>query len=204
MSNEELVNMIALGDETAYEQLFYRLRPAIIAESRQYVRLLEGYDMDDFLQIGFITLWEIISRGNYKPTQASFATYFSRAIRRRFIREFRDYVMKNPVCAYETVDIKGNATRVVGFSEYAEQKREKHRAECRRSYEKKKAAQPPKPKKPKQSKEERIAKQVAYQQAYYATHPDKYEERKAKMRAYMRERYRREKAEKGARRAAKR
>ena len=80
-------------------------------------------------------------------------------------------------------------------ADYAKAYREKHRAQCKAWYEKKKASQPPKEKKPPMSKEEKIARQVAWQREYYAAHPDKLAERREKNRIAEKARRERKKAE---------
>lgn len=210
LTNEELVNLAAEGDNAAYEQLFRNLKPIVLKEAKMYLGKMPIYSLEDLQQEADILVWNIISRGNFKG--GSFANYYTSAVRFRFCNIFRDYSLKNLVVISEKLDEHGNGynTAILGEAEYAKKCREKHREQCRRSYAKKKEQEAeerraagipdPEPKK-KQTKEERIAKQVAYQKEYYATHPDKLEERRAKARE--RERLKREakKAEKAARKA---
>ena len=192
-TNEELVSIISeTGDNDAYEQLFRNLKPITLHEAAAYRNRMDTCDTDDILQEGAILVWEIISKGTFKG--GKFATYYGGALRKRLVNIYRGYTLKNPVYIGETVDLKGNATRILGESDYAKAYREKHRAECKAWYEKKKASQPAKEPKPKMTAEEKKAKIAAYQKAYYAAHPEKYEERKAK----ERERQRRKAAEKKA------
>lgn len=62
-TNEELVSIIAAGDEAAYEQLFRNLAPITLHEAEMYRGKMDTYSTEDFLQEGNIVAWEIISRG---------------------------------------------------------------------------------------------------------------------------------------------
>ena len=107
-TNEELVSIIATGDEAAYEQLFRNLAPITLHEAELYCGKMDTYSTEDFLQEGNIVAWEIISRGNYKQGISKFSTYFCGAVRRRLIRLWRDYTLKNPICIEENKDRRGN------------------------------------------------------------------------------------------------
>ena len=193
MTNEELVSVITeSADNGAYDQLFRNLAPIILHEAEMYRGKMDTYDTDDFLQLGNILAWEIISKGSFK--KGRFASYFASAIRKRLVNTYRDYTLKNPVYICEMVDLKGNATRILGEGDYAKAYREKHRAQCRAWYEKKMAVEPPKQKKEPMTKEERSRRVMAYQKKYYAAHPEKYAERLAKQREYQRRKYAERKA----------
>lgn len=191
-TTEELVTIIAAGEEDAYPQLFRNLTPITLNAARMYHGKMDTYSTEDFLQEGNIVAWKIISRGTYKG--GNFGTYYGAAVRKRFCDIFRSYSLKNLTCIGETVDCRGNTTRILVESDYAIEARRKKAEQQKRYYEKKKAAQPPKEKKPPMTKEERIAKQVAYQKAYYAAHPEKKAERLKKNRIKQRERNARRKA----------
>ena len=199
-TNEELVELIANGEEDAYEQLFHNLAPITLHEAEMYRGKMDTYSTEDFLQEGNIVAWEIISRGNFKG--GKFGTYFGAAIRKRFIRIWQDYNLKNLVCIGESEDCRGNITRILVESDYAKEYRQRKAEQNKRWYEKKKAAQPPKEKKPPMTKEERSKKIVAYQKEYYAAHPDKLAERREKNRIAEKARRERKKAEKLAAEAA--
>ena len=189
--NEELIDLIRSGDEAAYEQLFRNIRPITLHEAAMYRGKMETYDTEDFIQEGNIVAWEIISRGNYSPEHGRFAVYFGAAIRKRLIRIWRDYTLKNLICIGEHEDYSGNVSRILVESDYAKEYRIKKAAQQKRWYEKKKASMPPKEKKaPKtpETKEERSKRVMAYQKEYYAAHPDKLEERREKNRIRERER----------------
>lgn len=82
-TNEELVSIIAAGDDAAYEQLFRNLAPITLHEAEMYRGKMDTYSTEDFLQEGNIVAWEIISRGNFKG--GKFSTYFGGAIRKRLM-----------------------------------------------------------------------------------------------------------------------
>ena len=191
-TNEELVTIIQAGDEAAYEQLFRNLRPITLHEAEMYRGKMETYGSEDFIQEGNIVAWEIISRGNFKG--GKFSTYFGAAIRKRLIRIWRDYTLKNPVCIGEYEDCRGNISRILVESDYAKEYRQKKAEQQKRWYEKKKASQPPKEKKPPMTKEERSRRVCEYQKKYYAEHPDKLAERREKNRIKERERREKRKA----------
>lgn len=186
LTNEELVSIIQSGDEAAYDQLFHNLRPVMLHEAAMYMNKMDTYGLEDLIQECQIVAWEIISRGNFKGGR--FSTYYGAAVRNHLIRIFRDYNLKNLVCIGDAEDCKGNITRILVESDYAKEYRIKKAAQQKRWYEKKKAEQAPKEKKPPMTKEEKIARQVAWQREYYATHPDKLAERREKNRIRERER----------------
>lgn len=186
-TNEELVSIITeTSDSDAYEQLFRNLAPITLHEAEMYRGKMVTYGTEDFLQEGNIIAWQIIEKGNFKSGR--FATYYTAAIKKRLVNIYRDYTLKNLICIGEQEDCRGNITKTMVEADYAKAYREKHRAQCKAWYEKKKASQPPKEKKPPMTKEEKIARQAVYQKEYYAAHPDKLEERREKNRIRERER----------------
>ena len=203
-TNEELVKTIQeTGSEDAYEELFRNLRPIIIHEAEMYKGKIPHYGLDDYIQEGNLLAWKIIFSGNFKG--GSFAVYFGKAIRNYLCRLFRDFSMKNLICIGQKEDDHGNVTSILVEAEFAQKYREKQRERSKRYYEKKKveaaearrlAGIPEPVKKPPITKEEKIARQVAWQKEYYKANPDKLEERRAKMRAYEKERRARIKMEK--------
>lgn len=199
LTNEELVGIIQSGEEAAYEQLFRNLRPVILHEAAMYIDKMETYSLEDLVQECHITCWEAISRGNWSEEKGKFSTYFGGAIRNKLIRIFRDYNLRNLICIGEYEDCRGNITKIMVESNYAEEYRRKKAEQQKRWYEKKKAEQalinPPKPKKPPMTKEERSRKVMEYQKKYYAEHPDKLAERREKNRIAEKARRERKKAE---------
>lgn len=196
-TNEELVSMITDGNEAAYEQLFYNLRPIILKECEMYKGRMETYGIEDFLQEGMIVAWQIIHRGNFDAAgKGRFSTYFAAAYRKKLISIYRSFVLKNMILVEECEDLKGNITRIYGVADYAETYRKKKAEQQKRWYHKKKAQTPPTEKKPPMTREERSRKCMEYQRAYYAAHPEKLEERREKNRIAQRKRYAAKKAAK--------
>ena len=194
MTNEELItNYLETGDESALQELFENIKPITLHEAEIYTGQMTTYDMDDLLQEGNLVAWETIVKGNFKG--GKFANYYTSAVRFRFRKIYRDYMLKNLVCISKSEDFYGETSSVLVVSDYAKRYREKHREECKRWYEKKKASQPPKAPKPKRTPEEKRERAKAYQAEYYAAHPEKLEERRAKARAYEKAKRERLKAE---------
>lgn len=187
-TNEELVSIIAEGDEAAYTQLFLNLKPIILYHAEMYKGKMETYSTEDFLQEGHIVAWQIISRGNYNAGKGAFSTYYSGAVQKKFFNIYRDYTMKNFICIEETEDCRGNLTRILVEADFAKEYRVKKAEQQKRWYEKKKAQQPPKEKKPPMTKQERSRKVMEWQKKYYAEHPEKLEERREKNRIAQRKR----------------
>ena len=204
MSNEELVKTIQeTGSEDAYAELFHNIRPIIIHEAEMYKGKIPHYGLEDYIQEGNLLAWKIIFSGNFKGGR--FAVYFGKAIRNYLCRIFRDYSMKNLICIGQKEDDHGNVTSILVEAEYAQKYREKQRERNKAYYARKKAEEAearrlagiPEPvKMPPMTKEEKIARQVAWQKEYYKANPDKLEERRAKMRVYEKERRARLKMEK--------
>lgn len=181
-TNEELVELISDGEESAYAQLFLNLRPIILYQAQKYRGRMDTYSMEDLIQEAYIVAWQIISRGNYNTGKGAFSTYYSRSIADRFYNIYRDYTLKNFICIEETEEIRGNITRVLVEADFVKEYRVKKAEQQRRWREKKKAQEPPKEKKPPMTKEERSRKIMEYQRKYYAEHPDKLAERREKNR----------------------
>ena len=178
-TNEELVSLIAGGEEAAYEQLFANMKPITIKEAAMYRGKMATYDTEDFIQEGRITIWKIISRGNFKG--GKFSTYYTSAIRFRLCNIYRDYCLKSPITLAETADERGEGFNRATLAEatYAEAYREKHRRHCRESYARKKAKEAearraagiPEPEpKPVLTEEEKREKRNARALAYYHAH----------------------------------
>ena len=101
-----------------------------------YLNRMETMDADDFVQEGFITVWKIVTAGNYDTNSGSFGGYLKKAIKYRFSRIWTDFCLKNPVCLGEREDCRGNITRFYGIAECAGRTREQGRERARRWREK--------------------------------------------------------------------
>ena len=192
MSNEALITMLTEDPNNGLvlEELAQRLRPTILGEAMTYRKQLP-YETDDYMQEGRIVLWEIASRKSYK--KGNFKNYYISAIRFRYRRLYRDYVLKNLIRIGGYEDIRGNTYEILVEADFAKEYRERHREECRRSAAKKKEREraererlgipEPQPK-PKLSEEEVRERRRARSLAYYHAHADEMNARaKAKRKA---------------------
>ena len=132
--------MIESGDESAYGQLFENLHPVILHEAEMYRGRLEYYSTEDFIQEGYILIWETICKGNYRASRARFSTYFGVAYRRELIKIYRKYCTKNAICTSEHEDYRGTIIRTYAESEYIKKVRAQNAARQRRYMERKRAA----------------------------------------------------------------
>lgn len=185
-TDEALITMLMdnTNDAQVMEELVRRFRPTILGEALKYRDTLP-FDTDDYLQEGRITLWKIALNKNYKT--GNFHNYFISAIRFHYCNLYRDYVLKNFIRIGGYEDIRGNTYQILVEAPAAERYREKHREHCRRSAAKRRAAQPPKPQKPKLTEEEKIAQRRARSLAYYYAHADEMNQRAKDKRKAKRE-----------------
>ena len=180
LTNEDLIMQLIADNNNSliFEELIRRLRPVILGEALKY-RAQLPYDTDDYLQEGRIVLWKIAAKGTFKP--GNFKNYYISSIRFHLNHVYRDYVLRNPICIGGYEDCRGQAYQILIEAPFVEQYRIKHREHCRRSIEKKKAAEAaerarlgiPEPA-PKQrlSPEEKRERCRARSLAYYYAHAD--------------------------------
>jgi len=184
-TDEALIQLLMENpsDSEALETLAQRLRPTILGEALKY-RTQLPFDTDDYMQEGRILLWQIATKRNYKT--GSFCNYFISAIRFRYCNLYRDYVLKNFIRIGGYEDIRGNTYEILVEAEYAKRCREKHRENCKKSNERKKARKkaererlgiPEPAKRPMLSEEELIARRRARSLAYYYAHADEMNQR---------------------------
>ena len=184
-TDEDLITMLMEdpSNSAILETLTNRFRPTILGEALKY-RAQLPYDTDDYLQEGRITLWQIAVRKNYKT--GNFRNYFISAIRFHYYNLFRAYVLKNMIRIGGYEDIRGNTYEILVEAEYAKRYREKHREDCKKSLERKKAREkaererlgiPEPTKRPKFTEEELIARRRARSRAYYYAHADEMNQR---------------------------
>ena len=165
-----------LNSTPIYEELIHRFRPTILGEAMKYRSQLP-YDTDDYLQEGRIVLWKIATKRNFK--MGCFKNYFISAVRFHLRNLYRDYVLKNFIRIGGYEDIRGNTYEILVEADFAKEYRAKHREECRKSYERKKAREaaareregiPEPTKPPKLTDEELFARRRARSLAYYHKH----------------------------------
>lgn len=187
------------------EELVRRYRPVILGESAKYRRTLI-FDTDDYLQEARILLWKTAKNRNFNPasipnptdTQAAetgFTAYFIAAIRRHLCKLYRKYVLKNMVRVKGWYDNEECDCLVIPAK--AEHYREQDRIRSHRSYERRKAKTPPKPKKNALTEEERREQISARRKAYYNAH---IEECRRRSREFARKKRAEEKAAREAER----
>ena len=202
MSNEALITILMENpsNSEALETLTRRLRPTILGEALKY-RTQLPYDTDDYMQEGRILIWQIADKKNYKT--GNFHNYFISAIRFRYYNLYRDFVLKNLIRIGGYEDCRGNTYEILVEAEYAKQYREKHREDCKKSNERKKAKKaaererlglPEPQKRPKLSEEELIARRRARSLAYYHAHAEEMNQRAKEKRKAKREAREAEKA----------
>ena len=202
MSNEALITILMENpsNSEALETLTQRLRPTILGEALKY-RTQLPYDTDDYMQEGRILIWQIADKKNYKT--GNFHNYFISAIRFRYYNLYRDFVLKNLIRIGGYEDCRGNTYEILVEAEYAKQYREKHREDCKKSNERKKAKKaaererlglPEPQKRPKLSEEELIARRRARSLAYYHAHAEEMNQRAKEKRKAKREAREAEKA----------
>lgn len=202
MSDEALIQVLMENpnNSDALETLTQRLRPTILGEALKY-RTQLPYDTDDYMQEGRILIWQIADKKNYKT--GNFHNYFISAIRFRYYNLYRDFVLKNLIRIGGYEDCRGNTYEILVEAEYAKQYREKHREDCKKSNERKKAKKaaererlglPEPQKRPKLSEEELIARRRARSLAYYHAHAEEMNQRAKEKRKAKREAREAEKA----------
>ena len=119
-SNEDLLPLAKEGDEDAYKQLFYNLRPIIVHNAIIYRDRMPIYDMDDFIQEGHILLWKMIEHGQYGSGE--FAPYYGGAVRRYFIDIFYEYC-KNNMIVLRDKECGDHNVSILAISDYLEKRR---------------------------------------------------------------------------------
>ena len=120
--NEELIPLAREGDEDAYKQLFHNLKPISIHMAILYGDKMPIYDMDDFIQEGQILIWKLVTRN--RPVTGNFATYFSAAVRYRFINMYYHYCQHNMIVLHEK-ECGNYNTAILVVSDYLDRKRKK-------------------------------------------------------------------------------
>ena len=94
------------------------------------------FDRDDYLQIGFITLWKVLEKAREKPDLINnFDSYLFTSVKHAFAAEFYKYVKGNPVILndYEASDGNYNIANAVMLTDYLDNIRRKRNAR-RRQY----------------------------------------------------------------------
>ena len=85
-------------DQDVLEELNRLCKPIYLYIYNGYHIKLPHMDRDDYLLIGYITLWRVLEKCREKPDIInSFNEYLFSSVRNAYAAEFRKYVMKNPL-----------------------------------------------------------------------------------------------------------
>ena len=126
LTTEELFTLASTGNEQALWTLCKSYEPLFKSEARLYRgQMADAYDVADFVSIGYILVWDIVRKGNYKPgPDTQFGGYLKQAVRWRFCKEFTDFAKKNLICTGESENCRGERSRGYAISEKAVRERE--------------------------------------------------------------------------------
>jgi hypothetical protein len=89
-------------------------------------------DKDDYLLLGYITMWKVLERCRKNPDIINnFSAYLFRSIKNAYATEFRKYVFKNPIVLrdydYGRVGYGYNIANTVMLTKYKERILQQHR-----------------------------------------------------------------------------
>ena len=81
LNDYELLYMVCENDENDFNILLVKYKPLIYKIVKNYVKYFKkfGYDLDDLMQIGYVTLYKSVSLYN-NSNQSMFYTYFRDAL----------------------------------------------------------------------------------------------------------------------------
>ena len=124
-TTEELYNQAAEGSEQALWSLCKTYEPLFRSEAKLYrYKMADAYDVEDFISIGYVVVWDVIRKGNFNPERGSFGAYLKQAVQWKFRNTFRDFAMKNMVCIGDDEDYYGTRTRAYVIHDFAIRERE--------------------------------------------------------------------------------
>lgn len=171
MTDEELVLMIRNNENVneAYLQLLQNLKPFFKKIAKGYLYAVPLYDLDDFLQEGFIVIWKAVisEKVDLKHFRASCVKMYKYSC----LRVYRDYQLRNPILLDVGCDLYDESIRhcVLVESEYVKKYREKQRKYNKERYERNREILGIKPR-TKLTEEERRQKRNAYARKYHKEH----------------------------------
>lgn len=85
-------------DEKILEELNSLCKPIYLYIYNGYHLKIPSMSVDDYLMIGYLTLWKVLENCRKRPDIInSFTAYLFVAVRHAYASEFRKYVFKNPV-----------------------------------------------------------------------------------------------------------
>ena len=85
-------------NEPVLEELNRLMKPLYYYCIGDYYKSLPLNDIDDFYQIGYVTLWKVLEKCRKKPDIInSFSSYMMTAVKNAYATEYRNYILKNPI-----------------------------------------------------------------------------------------------------------
>ena len=127
-------------NEPVLEELNRLMKPLYYYCIGDYYKSLPLNDLDDFYQIGYVTLWKVLEKCRKKPDIInSFSSYMMTAVKHAYATEYRNYILKNPIVkvGYEPKGAGGYYYSSVFFNtQYRDRLNEKAR-EWKREFRKK-------------------------------------------------------------------
>ena len=112
-------------DQVALEELNRLCKPIYLYIYSGYHIKLPHIDKDDYILMGYITLWKVLERCRKNPDILNnFSAYLFRSIRNAYAAEFRKYVFKNPIVMkdyeYDRAGYEYNIAHTVMLTKYKE------------------------------------------------------------------------------------
>ena len=119
-------------DQAVLEELNRLCKPIYLYIYSGYHIKLPHMDKDDYLLLGYITLWKVLERCRKNPDIINnFSAYLFRSIKNAYATEFRKYVFKNPIVLrdydYGRVGYGYNIANTVMLTKYKERILQQHR-----------------------------------------------------------------------------
>jgi len=129
-------------DEVTLEELNRLCKPIYLYIYSGYHIKLPHMDKDDYLLLGYITLWKVLERCKKNPDIINnFSAYLFRSVSNTYAAEFRKYVFKNPIVLkdydFERIGYGYNIANAVMLTRYREEILRKAR-DWKRDYRKRK------------------------------------------------------------------
>ena len=92
-----------------FEKLCRSMKPIIISSVKRHLSFIPKYELEDYYQIGYIKLWQILERLRQTKREIEcFSAYIWAAMRYTFIGEFYKYIKNNTVVSREWEDLRQN------------------------------------------------------------------------------------------------
>ena len=117
----------ASEDNETLEKLYLALKPLMTKYMRPYINEIPYLDKEDYFQIGYLTLWDVLERAKTKPDIVDgFISYYCVSVRNAYIKEFREYVLKNDTltACYEKQDEGLTIYKLNSYEKYRQKRRD--------------------------------------------------------------------------------